>query len=393
MSFLDELSADLEQRRERHLLRAIHPSDWVRGPQIGWKGRTLVNLCHNDYLGLSREPMVIEAACAAAREWGTGSAASRLITGSPRIVAQLEEEIAAFKRADAALAFPTGYQASLGVLGTLPTREDAIWLDRLAHSCLVDGARLSSARIRVFPHNNVGRLEELIAREPCAGRHWIVADGVTSMDGDIAPLPQLLEIAGRHDAIVVIDDAHGTGVVGPTGRGTAELHGIDPRTHRDRLITISTLSKALGAQGGVVTGASIVREALVNRARSQIYTTGLAPTSAAAALAAITLLRDEPHRVQQLNHRARITRGKLNEAGLDTMGSQTAIIPIRMQSEAQALEASRKLEEYGLLVLAIRPPTVPRGTSRLRLTVNMLLSEDELANAIGTIKMVCAGGG
>src|SRR5690606_8877384 len=256
------------------------------------------------------------------------------------------EEIAAFKRADAALAFPTGYQASLGVLGTLPTREDAIWLDRLAHSCLVDGARLSSARIRVYPHNDVGHLEELIAREPCAGRHWIVADGVTSMDGDIAPLPQGQEIAGRNDAIVVIDDARRTGDVCPTGRGNAGEQGIDPRTHRDRLITISTLSKALGAQGGVVTGASIVREALVNRARSQIYTTGLAPTSAAAALAAITLLRDEPHRVQQLNHRARITRGKLNEAGLDTMGSQTAIIPIRMQSEAQALEASRKLEEY-----------------------------------------------
>jgi 8-amino-7-oxononanoate synthase len=249
---------------------------------------------------------------------------------------------------------------------------------------------LSGARIRVFPHNDVKRLEELATREKCDGRHWFVADGVTSMDGDIAPLPDLLDLAQRIDAMVVIDDAHGTGVVGAAGRGTAEHHGIDPRTCRDRLIMISTLSKALGAQGGVVTGASLVREALVNRAHAQIYTTGLAPTSAAAALAALTILKDEPRRVQQLKQRARMARETFKSAGLDTMGSQTAIIPIRMPGEAEALEASRRLEEAGLLVLAIRPPTVPKGTSRLRLTVNMLLSDAEHDTAIETLVAVCS---
>ncbi len=385
MTWLEQLADELARRREQHLFRSITPIGQLHGPEIQWKGRVLLNFCHNDYLGLAQEPAVIDAACRAAREWGTGSSASRLITGSSRLARDLERDIADFKRADAALLFPTGYQASLGVLGTLPTRGDVIWLDRLAHACLVEGARLSGARIRVFPHNDTGRLAQLLRNEPTPGRHWIVADGVTSMDGDIAPLPALLELARRHEAILVIDDAHGTGVAGASGRGTAEHHGISPREHPAHLVTISTLSKALGSQGGVVTSAAVVRDALVNRARSQIYTTGLAPASIAAAHAALTLLRDDPARVQALQQRALATRGRLAASGLDTMTSQTAIIPIRMPDEATALESSRRLEEEGLLVLAIRPPTVPRGTSRLRVTVNMLLDDARHARAVETL--------
>jgi 8-amino-7-oxononanoate synthase len=390
MTWLEQLADELARRREQHLFRSITPVEQISGPEIQWKGRVLLNFCHNDYLGLAHEPAVIDAACRAAREWGTGSSASRLITGSSRLARDLEQDIADFKRADAALLFPTGYQASLGVLGTLATRDDIIWLDRLAHACLVEGARLSGARIRVFPHNDTGRLAELLNKEPASGRHWIVADGVTSMDGDIAPMPALLQIAHEHDAVLVIDDAHGTGVVGATGRGTAEHHGITPRDHPAHLVTISTLSKALGAQGGVVTAAPVVRDALVNCARSQIYTTGLAPASIAAAHAALTLLRQEPSRVQSLQQRAQSTREALTTAGLDTMTSETAIIPIRMPDEATALGTSRRLEEEGLLVLAIRPPTVPKGTSRLRVTVNMLIDGARHAHAVETLLRILA---
>jgi len=376
---------ELEKARAANLLRRTPAMNDPRGPMICVEGRELLNLCHNDYLGLGREPAVIDAACRAARDWGGGAQASRLITGTHRVVADLEEELAEFKGAEAALVFPTGYQANLGLLSALIGREDAVFIDRLAHACLVDGVRLAGARLRVFPHNDTGRLSALLAASAHAPRRWILADGVTSMDGDIAPLPELLALAERHDATVILDDAHATGVIGATGRGTAEHFGISLKDCGERLIIMATLSKALGAQGGAVLGPAILREWLVNTSRPFIYTTGIAPAAAAAAREALAILRREPQRPRRLAALSARIRSEWEAAGLDTMGSETAVIPIRMGDAAAALDASKRLADRGILVLAIRPPTVPKGTSRLRVTANLLATEGEMMAACAAI--------
>lgn len=387
--WLEDLDGDLAEADAQSLRRRLRAFDEPDGAHITCNGRRVLNLCHNDYLGLSREPALIEAAIAATRRWGTGAAASRLITGNHRVVADLEERLAEFKHASSALVFPTGYQASLGVLGALASKDDCIALDRLAHACLAEGSRLSGARLRVWRRDDLDKLDDMLADAADARRRFIVTDGVTSMDGDIVNLPELLAIAEHRDAIVVVDDAHATGTIGERGRGTAEHWGIDPHAWEHRLVVVATLSKALGTQGGVVLGAAAVRDTMVQAARSFIYTTGLAPAMAAAAHASIDLVDREPQRVLALQQRSAAARAFFAERGLSTANSQTPILPLMMPSSEVAIRAAEALLERGVLVLAIRPPTVPKGTSRLRLTINLLADEDDTRAALEEIARMC----
>ncbi len=389
MSWLEETKTGLERLHRGSMHRTLRVFRKTDGVSVEVDDHCLMNLSGNDYLGLSQEPEVMETAIEALHRWGAGTGASRLITGTNRLHAELEEEFADFKGSSSALVFPTGYQASLGVVTSLASSDDVVFVDRLAHSCLVDGARLSGAKLRVFPHSNVERLDELLRSSKSFRRRLILADGVYSMDGDIAPLPELLSLADRYDAIVVLDDAHATGVIGKTGRGTAEHFEVNPREHEERLVIIATMSKALGSQGGAALCAPVVRDWLVNKARTFIYTTALAPAQTASALAGLRVLEREPERVQKLQRLAATACIRLQQAGLDTMRSETAIIPVRTGTPDDALAASRTLQDRGFLALPIRPPTVPRGTSRLRLSISASLTEQTLQNALDSIAQVC----
>lgn len=384
------LKVEADGRAARSLARRMRP---VRPAERGHlalaDGRPLVDLCSNDYLGLSRHPEVIAGAHEAVDRFGAGARASRLVTGNYTLLDELEAELAAFKGTETALVFPSGYQANLGLLSLLLEADDAVFVDRLAHACLVDGVRLSPARLRVFPHNDLARLDELLAAAADAPARWILVDGIYSMDGDFAPLPELLALAERHDATLVMDDAHGTGVAGANGRGTAEHFGVDPRAHADRLIVVATLSKALGSQGGAVCGSADLREGILNAGRPFVYSTGLAPAAAGAALAAIRLLRREPERPRALDAIASEIRGEFRAAGLDLLGSKSPIVPIVVGEPERAVALSAALLEQGLLVLPIRPPTVPRGTSRLRLTVNTAIDDNLLRLACRAVAQLC----
>lgn len=339
----------------RGLLRRLEIS--ARGPcqEVVRGGRRLVSFSDNDYLGLSHDPRVKAAAARAIEAWGAGAGSSRLITGHHPAVAALEENLAAFKGHQAAVVFGSGYLANLGTVPVLCGRGDLLLVDRLAHACLYAGAQLSGARLLRFRHNDLDHLESLLARHRRDhGRAMILTDGVFSMDGDLAPLPGLLDLARAHDAWLHVDDAHGLGVLG-RGRGTAEHFGLRPD------IAMGTLSKALGSAGGYVAGDRALVDLLKSRARSLVYTTGLPPAAAAAADAALAILAAEP----ELCARP-LARARRFCAALDLPEPASAVVPLVVGTPEAALAAQERLAESGFLVVAIRPPTVPDGTARLR---------------------------
>lgn len=378
----------------KSLLRRMRPMSPAQGGHIRFDGGDCIDLCSNDYLGLSRNEEVVAGARRAAEKFGAGARASRLITGNYELLEELEGELASFKGTETATVFPSGYAANLGACSALIDSGDTVFADRLAHACLVDGVRLSGAKLRVFPHNDVKRLEELLEKNAArsgagSGVAWILCEGVYSMDGDVAPLPELLRLAEKFGAAIIMDDAHGTGVLGERGRGTTEHFGIDPAAHAGRLVITATMSKALGAQGGVVLGAGEVRGALVNSARPFVYTTGLAPAAAGAALESLRIIARDGHRVRALQESSAMARSMLRGAGLNILRSESAIIPAVLGDAERALRASALLRERGVLALAVRPPTVPRGTSRLRLTVSAALEVAALEAACRQVGVVC----
>ncbi|MGF1572392.1 MAG: aminotransferase class I/II-fold pyridoxal phosphate-dependent enzyme [Sumerlaeia bacterium] len=390
-SLLAEISDSLSLREKSMLLRTLRPLQGQQAGHCNRAGKSLINLSHNDYLGLARHPKVVEAAQQATAQWGTGAEASRLITGTLQEHELFEQEYAEFKGASSCLLFPTGYQASLSVFSALAKLGDNVYCDRLVHSCLVDGIALSGARMRVFPHQNMERLYELLVKDnelPGGGRTWICVDGVYSMDGDIAPLPQLLEMCKTFGAYLVVDDAHGTGMIGETGRGIFEHFGINFKEHEEYTILISTLSKGLGSQGGAVCCHPTIRQQLINTAKPFIFTTALAPSCAAAARAALQVIKSTPSLVKGLQQRWQQALKHFRDAGFNCLSSQTGIIPILVGEEGDALYYAEQLEDQGLLLLPIRPPTVPKGTSRLRLSVNMLLTDAEWSSAVEQIPLI-----
>jgi 8-amino-7-oxononanoate synthase len=361
---LDWIPESLEELAARDLDRRLRAVD-AAGP--GWverDGRRLVDFASNDYLGLARDPRLAQAAARAARDLGAGAAASPLITGWTRAHAGLAEALAEFEGTAAATLFPTGFAANLGALVALTGPGDAIYLDRLDHACLVAGARLSGARLRVYPHNDADRLEALLDRERRQFRRVLVAtDGVFSMDGDLAPLPRLVDLCERHDATLLVDEAHGTGVLGGRGRGACEALGVEGRVP----VKVGTLSKALGAQGGFVAGSRALIDRIHHAAPSFLFSTALAPPAVAAARAALAIVTAEPERRGRLSDLAVRLRRDLDQPAATP---PTPIVPWRVGDPGAAVALSIRLEAAGMLAPPIRPPTVPRGTARLRLSLS-----------------------
>lgn len=350
------------------------------GPYLEVEGRRLVNLASNDYLGMSQHPRVKAAAARATEAWGTGSGASRLISGTLEAHERVERRFAQLKGAEAGLLFATGYMANLGVMTALAQRGHLVVMDKLCHASLIDGARASGAEVRVYPHLDVGKAKRLLSRDGYE-RRFLLTDSVFSMDGDVADLAALAEIAEETGATLIIDEAHATGVLGPSGAGLAEVQGVLGRGQ----VTISTASKALGGLGGIVTGPRTVIEYLVNFARPFIYSTAAAPAQVAAMDAALDVVRDESWRRERLSEMSRRVRRELLERGWLAEKAMaepvTPILALVFGQPVAAVEASRRLWEAGYWVPAIRPPTVAPGSSRLRVSLRADL-EDKDANGL-----------
>ncbi len=368
-----DLSEELAALTAHGLLRRSATLESADGPVVRIDGRDVVCWCSNDYLGLAGHPALAKAAADAAAEWGVGARASRLLSGSTAWHGRLETELAGWFQAEAALVYPSGYQANLGTLGALLSSSDAVGIDRLAHASLWDAIRASRAAVRVFRHHDVDDARQVISRAAGARRRLLVTEGVFSMDGDTPPLAALLEVAEAQDALLYLDDAHGAFVLGASGRGTPEAAGVAP----ERLLYIGTLGKALGCQGGFVVGPQVLIDYLRNRARTFIYTTALATPVAAAAVAALAVVRQEPQRRQQLSANVRLLHDSLGPLAASAQASH--IVPVIVGEAAAAVELSRRLWERGIWAPAIRPPTVPEGAARLRLSVTAIHTSSQIA--------------
>jgi glycine C-acetyltransferase/8-amino-7-oxononanoate synthase len=367
---LDALRAEgLERRLERMP---------ATGAVLTVGRRRLLNFSSNDYLALACHPAVTAGACRAIQEYGCGATASRLLVGTLPCHAELEERLAGLKHYPAALVFGSGYLANAGLVPAIVGRGDHVVLDRLAHASLVDAAILSQARLHRFRHNDAGHLDEILGRLVGGrNRRLVATESVFSMDGDLAPLADLAAVARRRDAMLLVDEAHAMGVFGPAGSGRVRQLGLEPSVN----LSMGTLSKAVGSYGGFVGCSTAMRDWLVNRARAFVYSTALPPPAAGAALAALTLIEQNPAWGEELLARAEAFRRQLREAGLDTGGSASQIVPVVVGDTERVLRLSRRLRERGIWALAIRPPTVPRGTARLRFSVTRAHSLADLETA------------
>jgi 8-amino-7-oxononanoate synthase len=348
-------------------------------------GRRLVSFCGNDYLGLAREPRVAAALAGATGGCGVGTGASHLISGHGREHASLEGELATFTGRERALLFSTGYMANLAVVSTLAGRGDLVLLDRLSHASLIDAALLSRARLRRYPHRNAEAAGRMLRERSGPAGALLVTDGVFSMDGDVAPAEELASLAHAHAATLVVDDAHGLGVIGASGRGTLEQLDLDARAVP---VLVGTLGKAFGTFGAFVAGSAELIEGLVQRARTYIYTTALPQPVAAATRAALKLAQEESWRRTHVLALTARFREAAQARGIALADSRTPIQPIILGSAESALEASERLLEAGVWVAAIRPPTVPAGASRLRITFSAAHSEDEVDTLVRTLDRI-----
>ncbi len=358
----------------------------VRGParpgRLERGGRSLVNFGANDYLGLASDPRVIAAGCAAAETFGWGAGASPLVTGWSAVHHELAEALARFERTEAAVLFSSGFAANLGTIAALVGSGDAVYVDRLDHACLIDGARLSGARLRVYPHADADRLEEILARERARSRRVLIAtESVFSMDGDLAPLDRLADLADRFDAMLLVDEAHGTGVFGPDGRGAASEWGVAGRIP----VRVGTLSKALGSIGGFVAGSRRLIDRLINHARPLIYSTGLPPAAAASARVALRIAEDEPWRRERVFSLGDSLRHFLTAAGFEVRPSSGPIVPVLLGDPERAIALADRLRGRGFIVPAIRPPTVPMGTARLRISLSAAHRDADVADLIAAL--------
>lgn len=375
------LQRELDSLKADGLHRWLRRVDSPQGSRIRVDGREAIHLAGNDYLGLACHPLLTQAACQAALQYGCAAASARLISGNYDLYPQLEEQLARFKQTEAALLFSTGYQANLGVISALMGSQDVVFSDALNHASIVDGCRLSRAQVRIFPHNDLITLERLLKQEISTGRRLIVVDGLYSMDGDVAPLREIVGLAERYDCMTLVDDSHGTGVLGETGRGAAEAMGVLGRID----IETGSLAKALGGFGAYVVGSRTVVEYLINRARPFIFTCALPPAVPATVLKALTIVDQEPQRRQRLWDNTRYMRAGLREVGFEVSPSGTQIIPLMVGEPERTMRFCQELLDRGVFAQGIRYPSVPRGTERIRLTVTAAHSKADLDAALAAL--------
>lgn len=382
---MDNWAHELAQLRSQGMLRSLRVVDGGQGPKVKVNGRDVLLLCSNNYLGIAGHPRLVEEMVTATQRYGAGSGASRLISGTMPPHSELEERIAAFKGTEAALLFNSGYAANTGILQGLFGPDDTIFSDQLNHASIIDGCRLARARTLVYPHGDHVALAELMEREKPRrkGRWLIVTDGVFSMDGDVAPLPELCDLKDRFDALLMVDDAHGTGVLGENGRGSGEVLGC--LEHID--LHMGTFGKALGCAGAYLAADRVVIDTLINRSRSFIFSTSLPPGVPAAALAALELIDSNEGRDlrRQLDANRTLFSGQLQAGGMDLLGSTTQIVPILTRSPEPTMKMTEKLLEMGIFLQGVRPPTVAPRLCRLRATVMATHTEAELTDAVAKI--------
>ena len=380
---MTQLAAQLAQLDDQRLRRRRRVVEGPQGAYLTVDGRRCLAFCSNDYLGLAGHPALVEAACAGAQEYGVGAAASHLISGHTVAHEALEAALATFVGMPRALYFSSGYMANLAVVPALVGGGDMVFSDRLNHACLIDAARLSRADVVVYPHLDLAALEQALAtsRSP---RKLVATDAVFSMDGDIAPLSELLALCERNDAWLLVDDAHGFGVLGPQGRGSAARFGV----RSPRLIYMGTLGKAAGVSGAFVAGEADLVEWLVQRGRTYVFTTGTPPMLACALLAALRLIESEEWRRERLQDLAMRLRKGLAGTGFNLLASQTAIQPIIVGNNESTVVLGEKLLQAGVWVPAIRPPTVPEGTARLRISLSAAHSRDDVDRLVAALREV-----
>jgi 8-amino-7-oxononanoate synthase len=373
---MHDLQERLDELKELGLYRRMRMISGPQGPRVVLDGKPVLLLCSNNYLGLADHPRVREAAADAAMRWGVGAGASRLVSGTMTPHRRLEERLAEFKQTEAALLFGSGFLANLGVVSALAPKGAVVFSDELNHASIVDGCRLAGAETFVYEHGDMDHLEWGLRQSAGRGA-LIVTDGVFSMDGDVAPLEEIVELARRHEVRVMVDEAHGTGCLGPGGRGAVAEAGLEQEVD----VVVGTLGKALGSYGAFVACESVTARYLVNTARPLIFSTALPPMAAAAAMAALDLLTEQPRRVEKLQDNADTLREALALEGFEVAGSSTQIVPLIVGEAKTALRVAEAALEQGVFAQAIRPPTVPDGTSRLRLAVMASHTRGELKEA------------
>jgi 8-amino-7-oxononanoate synthase len=374
MNEIEDRLVELERLGLRRRLRLI---SGPQGPRVLLDGRPVLLLCSNNYLGLADHPHVREAAAEAAMRWGVGAGASRLVSGTMTVHRRLEERLAAFKGSEACVLFGSGYLANLGAIGALAGPGDAVFSDELNHASIVDGCRCSRARVHVYRHLDTEHLDWSLRRHGGEGRRLIATDSVFSMDGDIAPLQEIVELARRQRARVLVDEAHATGALGPGGRGAVAQAGLEGEMD----VLVGTLGKALGSYGAYVCASEEMVRYLINTARPLIFSTAPAPPAAAGALAALELVEERPHRVERLRSLSRTLRAALAAEGFDVSESDMHIVPLLVGDERDAMALCQGALERGVFAQAIRPPSVPAGTARLRLTAMASHTPSELRRA------------
>jgi 8-amino-7-oxononanoate synthase len=378
---MDFIRDELLKLRKDGLLRELRTVESAQDAHITMAGRTYLSFCSNNYLGLANDPRIKEAAAKAIEEYGWGAGASRLISGNTKLHRRLEEKIASFKGTRSSIVFATGYMANVGTIAALVGPDDAVIVDRLNHASIIDGCRLSRARMLVYQHADANSLENVLSATHGFKRRLVVTDTVFSMDGDLCPLPDIVTLARKYDAMVMVDEAHATGVMGDSGRGVVEYFGLE----REVDIQMGTLSKALGGIGGYVAGSDQLIAYLQNKCHSFIYTTALPPAACAAAIEALDIIEQQPERRQRLWENVGYLKEKLAALNLEMTNSASHIIAIVFGDVGKTMARSKKLFKKNILVPAIRPPTVPKGTSRLRITAMSEHQKEDLDRLLSAL--------
>ncbi|MFQ5543187.1 MAG: 8-amino-7-oxononanoate synthase [Nitrospiria bacterium] len=371
---MDQFEKELASLKNRDLHRTLTAIESEQSASMVLGHEKILTFCSNNYLGLANHPALKKAAVSAIQTWGVGAGASRLISGNLQLYRQLEKRLAEFKSTESTLVFNSGYGANTGAIPAITKKGDLLLSDRLNHASLVAGCRLSEATFRIYRHKDMDQLQKLLADRKKNQNAFIVTDGIFSMDGDIAPLPEIIHLAELYDAAIYLDDAHATGVLGASGRGSPDYF----QTSSVRLIQMGTFSKALGSFGGFIAGRKTLVDVLINKAKSFIYTTALPPSVLATSLAALDVIQQDKTLRERLWTNTHYFHQKVSTLGFQTFGSKTPIVPIRIGNNEKALIFSKQLFQNKIYIPAIRPPTIPKGTARLRVTLMASHTQEQI---------------